>query len=385
MKKFNSGKTKYLKYVNAFLEKIIHVDKATKPLDWKSAKEILIIDYNAIGDIVMLIPFLNAVRENAPSARITLVCRNLAEDVLSNQGLIDVFITSNRRWFSTRHHVLRDICEELVCLYLARKTSFDIALEPRGDLRDIYFMSLCKSRRKAAFTYTGGAYMLTDPVDPDNSIEHMIDDKIYFLKALGCLVDADNFIPDLHLSKWQEKDNEGFQMAHNLQDKYIIGLQPTASLELKEWEGFPQLIRKIHKAKPEAIFLIFTEKEKSNYYKELLNKMPGASDWCIHVCEELKSYIQRVAICDLVICNDSSAGHIAAAFGIDAHVIFGPVLASFAQPRSRGKVYTYEAENVSCRPCNIRNCAHEKMCLSQINADIVFNNIIKTIDDGKDK
>jgi len=259
MEKFNAGKTKYLKYVNWLLGKFIHEKKLKMPIDWKNAREILIIDYNAIGDIVMLIPFICAVKENAPSAKITLACRYLAEDVLSNQGLVDTFITSDRRWFSTRHHVLRDIFEAELTIHKCRRISFDIILEPRGDLRDIYLMHFLKAKRKAGFTHTGGAYMMTDPVDADASITHIIDEKMYFLDRLGCKVDKNNCNPKLELSRWQIVDNDVFITKNELVNTLTIGIHPAASLGLKEWEGFAELIHCLHREVPTAKFVVFVD------------------------------------------------------------------------------------------------------------------------------
>ncbi|SEK22010.1 ADP-heptose:LPS heptosyltransferase [Pseudobutyrivibrio ruminis] len=385
MEKFNAGKTKYLKYVNWVLEKFIHENHRKEQIDWNGAKEILIIDYNAIGDVVMLTPFLNSVRENAPSAKITLVCRYLAEDVLSNQGLVDTFITSDRRWFSTRHHVLRDIFEALITIHKCRRTNFDIALEPRGDLRDIYLMHFVKANRKAGYTHTGGAYMMTDPVDTDSNITHMIDEKMYFLKMLGCVVDESKFIPKLQLSKWQIVDNEKFLAAEGLKNQMIIGVHPAASIDLKEWNSFGALIHKIHNKMPKAKFVIFMDDNKDDLYKDLLHELEDIRESCICVKEDIKTYIQRVAICNIMICNDSGAGHIAAAFGIDVHVIFGPVLPELAKPYSEANVFTYENKDVQCRPCNIRGCAHQKECLKSVSVDEVFEGIIYSLNLRKEE
>ncbi len=384
MEKFNAGKTKYLKYVNWILEKFIHEKHIKRPIDWKNAKEILIIDFNAIGDIVMLIPFICTVRENAPSAKITLVCRYLAEDVLSNQGLVDVFITSDRRWFSTRHHVLRDFVEAMVTIQKCRRTNFDIALEPRGDLRDIYLMHFLKSKRKAGYTHTGGAYMLTDPVDENVDITHMIDEKMYFLDRLGCKGDGKKAVPRLSLSKWQVVDNNIFVLANDLADCYLVGVHPSASLELKEWDGFSRLIYRIHDEISKARFVLFVDDNDSILYGKLKRDLEDIKEACVFVSEDIKTYIQRVAICDIMICNDSSAGHIAAAYGIDVHVIFGPVLPELAKPYSEANVYTYENKNVKCRPCNIRGCEYKKECLKSITVDRVFGGVINSINQRKE-
>ena len=105
---------------------------------------------------------------------------------------------------------------------------------------------------------------------------------------------------------------------------------------------------------------------------------------CVFVYEDIRTYIQRVAVCDLMICNDSSAGHIAAAYGIEVHVIFGPVLPELAKPYSEAKVHIYENKDVLCRPCNIRGCEHQKECLKSISVDQVCMGVVDSINEGKE-
>lgn len=63
IKKFNSEKTKYLKMVNYGLNLFFHTKKSKEKIDWKNVKKILIIDFTGMGDLVMLLPFLNVVKK----------------------------------------------------------------------------------------------------------------------------------------------------------------------------------------------------------------------------------------------------------------------------------------------------------------------------------
>jgi len=376
MEYINTRKIKYLQYANALLEKLFHVKKSTEPIDWKNAKEILVVDYNAIGDTVMLIPFLRTVRSNAPSARITLACRKLAKDVLENQDLVDSFITADRRWFASGRYLFNDFFSGIATIISARKTKFDIALEPRGDIRDIFLMHFCKALRKAAYTYTGGEYMLTDPVRPDSNIKHIIDDKIHFLGKLGCRVISEDYIPSLQLTITQIEDNKRFIEEHNLDGNIIFGIQPGAALDIKKWDGFAKLIKKLHEKYDDAKFLIFLSDDDCDLSENLKMELDEINECCIFVRENIRTYIQRIALCNLMICNDSSGGHIAAAFGIDVHVIFGPIMAESSKPYSKAKVFVYEAENVACRPCGTDICNNSNKCLKAISVQRVYDNIV---------
>lgn len=379
MNYINARKIKYLGFANTILKHFINEKEYTSPIDWKNVKEVFVVDYNAIGDTVMLIPFLRIIKNNAPEAKITLACRQLAKEVLSNQCLVDTFITSDRRWFATGRYLFSDFLRGIATILAARKVNYDIALEPRGDIRDIFLMHFCKATRKAAYTSTGGEYMLTDPIYPDENIHHIIEDKIHFLKELGCTINEDDIVPRLQLTNNQIKENTVFVNENGLENKLLIGIQPGAALAVKKWKGFASLVKKLSDSYENAKFLIFLSKDDLDLAESIKTELRDVRKKCIFVEEDIATYIQRIALCNLMICNDSSGGHIAAAFGIDVHVIFGPILAESSKPYSRGNVFVYEAEDVECRPCRSDICTNGNKCLQVITVQSVFDNIVANL------
>lgn len=380
MKKFNENKTKKIKYVNSFLKLVIKRKEAKNLLHISECQRILVFDFDAIGDIVMLIPFLRVLRRNASKAQISLVCRPHAKDVLEQQGLVDEYFLCDHRWFSSFKALLSDVCSAVKIISRINKVKYNLALEPRGDLRDIFFMHFCNADRKAAYTYTGGEYMLTDPIEPSQSVEHLIEDKMYFLRQMGCEFKEEDSIPRFHLLPQQEEDNRLFCEKYGINGKVIVGIHPGASMEIKRWKSFPELLSKIYTCYKNVFFLIFSESEELKADSSIIEVARSLNVPFYNVNTNLTEYIQRLAICDTVICNDSSAGHIAAAFGIDVHVIFGPVMPELAKPYSFSNVYVYENRQISCRPCNQKTCNHNMECLNTILVDEVFEGVKRSLD-----
>ena len=377
MKKFNEKKSGVIKCANTILMLLLKKrEKLSGSLHIDSCKRILVIDFDAIGDIVMLIPFLRVLRKCSPKAKIVLVCRPHARDVLSNQGLVDSFFCYDQRWFSSVKSVIKDVINAERMLPKIRGEQFDLALEPRGDLRDIFFMHFCNADRKVAYTYTGGEYMLTDPILPDPAIKHLIDDKMYFLKQLGCEYSDEECIPRIYLTKDDIKDNEEYRSINRLAGKYVIGIHPGASKDIKRWKKFPELILKLNKTVPDVVFLLFSEEYELGFD---VNQISREGICYRHICGDISEYIRRIALCDVVICNDSSAAHIAGALGVDVHVIFGPVLSELARPYSAASVSVYEQKGLECRPCSQGKCHYANKCLEQISVDEVYDGVIKGI------
>ena len=90
----------------------------------------------------------------------------------------------------------------------------------------------------------------------------------------------------------------------------------------------------------------------------------------------IKQYMQYISLCDVMICNDSSAGHIAAAYGIKTFVIFGPVQPERAVPYGK-KVYAISNNELECIPCVSSICMRNNECIISVTVDMVFKEIRK--------
>ena len=377
MPNYNPKKTKHLSTINHVLSIFFHEKESKSPISLNLGEEILVLAFDLIGDAVMLIPFLHVLKKNAPNARITLVCRPCTKAVLKEQGLVDRIITCKNRLFV--RITISDFISHVHAIKEINRISYDYALEPRGDLRDTLFMHFCNSERKIAYGYTGGEYMCTDYVQPSIEKMHLIDDKLSFLKKIGCQYGENDRFPALVLSNTQVTDNQEFVRRNELDGKLIIGIHPGASWKTKQWAKYPELLHELSIKYPTAYFLIFRApgNEKSTVTDDTIAKAKVIGANFIVVEEPIDKYIARVALCDVIICNDSGAGHIAAALDVETHVIFGPIDSEYAKPlcHKPGKVYTYAARNISCYPCGVPKCKNNLECLDSIQVEDIIENI----------
>ncbi len=358
MQKFNPKKTKYVKAANAVLSVFFHEKKAQTPLDLHHAKNILVIDAGRIGDIVMSIPFLKTLKRNAPGAKLTLVCGIWAEAVLKGQGLADRLLVMDPEASGSVAGMIRIYRQ----LRQINRICYDIALEPRGDLRYIFFMHWCNARRKVSYRYTGGECFLTDVVIPPEKAVHLVEDKLYFAKQTGCRVFRTDRYPKLSLTARQIKENEEFIQRHGLLEKQIIGIHPGAGLKIKQWDGFAKLAAKLAADSGHRAFLIFEGPGEKEAAQKTAQAVRACGGQALVSKTGLAQYLQRLALCHAVICNDSGAGHIARAYGVTVYVIFGPVEPAFARPYAEDRVFVFSDDSLDCKPCFQTSCPriHEK-------------------------
>lgn len=371
MQKFNPLKTKHLKQINAVLALFFHQKKADTPLCFGNAATILVVEAGRIGDMIMSLPFYQTLRRNAPMAEITLVCGSWAETVLKGQGLADRFVCLDPQTLRTPLEMLKNYSQIRQALRRINDRYYDIALEPRGDLRDIFLMHWCRAGRKAAYSYTGGECFLTDVVKPPRKSMHLTLEKLYFAKQLGCRIWKKDRYPQLELTKAQKAENESFRNACGFQGKQILGIHPDAGLLVKQWNGFPKLIQELCAGSADRAFLIFEGPQGHAVSAQAAAAAEACGAKVAVSRTGLGQYMQRLALCDAVFCNDSSAGHIARAYGIPVYVVFGPVSPAFAQPYAKDQVYVFSDDSLPCKPCFLTKCPAGQKCLTRIGAHTV--------------
>lgn len=380
LNKFNPGKTKQLKTINTILSIFYHEKKAEEVIEFSKVKNILILDFTLMGDLVMLTSFLRILRNNIPDAKITLVCGNWGESILKQQELVDEFIIINGAVLASPVSMLKN--RKLIKNVIGEinEKQYDIALEPRGDLRYIFFMHYCNATRKVSYDYTGGRCFLTDVIMPSDDVSHLVEDKLYFLKSIGCTYEEEEKYPCLLLTEKQKEENLQYKIENGIENKRIIGIHPGASLKIKQWDGYTKLIGELNAGLKNVTFIIFEGPKEEAVVQKVLEVAEESGAQAFHVKTDITRYMQMLALCDCVICNDSGAGHIAAAYGIKTFVIFGPTETALGHPYAKKDVYMISNDKLECKPCLSTECLNGTMeCIKSITSERVAKLVIDNI------
>jgi len=91
---------------------------------------------------------------------------------------------------------------------------------------------------------------------------------------------------------------------------------------------------------------------------------------------ELVGVIARAAA---FVSNDSGAMHIAAALGVPLTAIFGPTDERVTAPAGEADVIV---RDVFCRPCMLRECPIDHRCMKRIDVDSVFASVTANLTEG---
>jgi heptosyltransferase-2 len=93
-----------------------------------------------------------------------------------------------------------------------------------------------------------------------------------------------------------------------------------------------------------------------------------------------------VARCSAFVSNDSGAMHLAGALGVPLVAIFGPTDERATAPLGGPGVHGALSEPdvlthpVFCRPCMLRDCPIDHRCMNRITSDIVFDHVARRIE-----
>jgi ADP-heptose:LPS heptosyltransferase len=283
-------------------------------------RSILVIELWNIGDLVLMLPFLGQLRAKFPSAKITLLARSYAREVLEGTGVVDEYIPAELGWSedTTGRNPLRSRLRELLRVRKAlRSRRFDLAFKSRMHVREHFLLALTPARRKVAYAFGSGDGALTDPIDANVAASHKSDDWIGLLAPFGGAVPAPE--PRISPSPSEARWADEFLAQHEItRADFLIGIHPGASVPEKRWplDRFLEVTRAL--ATNDAIRVLAFADETG--YGAELRGIPG-----IALAEKLsiRQLIALISRCRMLLCNDSGPMHLAAAMGIPVIAVFG--------------------------------------------------------------
>lgn len=311
------------------------IDAAGSPLrPWLSprpstsapVRSILVLEPWFIGDLVLATPILRALREKYPDARITLLGKQHAAELLENSGLVDdviVFdlpwtaIGASRKYDPRRYDPARwkSLADDL------RKRRFDLTIDARMDLRSNVVAFMSGAPRRVGFGFGGGAFLLTDAVTAQPDVHHRVVDWMTLMTALSDSPTesaeslARRLPPLLKVSEAEREAAARTLAAHGITDTdTVIAIHGGASDERRRWpmHNFANVARALV-SRYGARVVLFLEPGADE-------PEPGVADAVLRTTlREMMAILDR---CDLFLCNDSGPMHIADALDVPVVAIF---------------------------------------------------------------
>lgn len=336
----------------------------TPPLS--AAKNILIRGTNWIGDAVMTIPAVNAVRSAFPEARISLLAKPwLAEIYRLCPALDEIILFHDPGAHSGTMGKIR-LAQEL------KKRNFDAAILLQNAIEAAIIAWRAGIPIRAGYNSDGRGLLLTHSVRRTKAIRkvHQIEYYLEMVKALGCPSAGTDvrLIPD----ETYRALAEGVLKSHKInRDGILIGMAPGAAYgPAKRW--FPERFAAVADRLIEefsAHVIVFGSKDDRESAERVersarhpLINLAGKTN--------LKEVIAVMARCSLFVSNDSGLMHVAGALNIPTVAIFGSTNPVTTSPVGDRSVVIYKG--ASCSPCLKVTCPTDFRCMELISVEEVY-------------
>jgi heptosyltransferase II len=337
-----------------------------KILPTEGIDALLIRGTNWIGDCVMTLPAVHAIRKRWPQARIAVLAKPWVADLYRLSTDVDDVISFAE---PGRHAGILGkwrLAGEL------RAHGFDCAILLQNAIEAAILARLAGIPLRAGYNSDGRGPLLTHSVRRTAAVRriHQIDYYLEMVRAIGCAPDGRTarLTPGKDAEKTVARLFEAF---HIRGGRPLIGLAPGAAYgPAKRWsaERFAAVAdRLVDDFGAEA--LLFGSAGDSQSTAEVGR---NARNRLVDIAGKtnLQEAISLIARCDLFISNDSGLMHIAGALGRPTIAIFGSTNPVTTSPAGEKSVVIHH--DVDCSPCLKQVCPTDFRCMDMIGVDEVY-------------
>jgi heptosyltransferase-2 len=321
---------------------------------------ILIRATNWVGDAVMCLPALRAIRERFPEAHITILARSWVADLYAQESFTNqILICDAKPWWT--------LALEL------RRHHFDCAILLQNAFEAAWVARLAGIPNRVGYSRDGRGFLLTRAVRVPKRGEIPRHERFYYLELLrrAGLIKS---LPagDITITP---------QTSVRDRKKRIIGISPGAAYgSAKRWlpERFAEVAAELASARGAAVVL-FGSRAERELCEQIAQLLIGYEVKNVAGQTTLEQFIELAARCELFVTNDSGAMHIASALGVPTIAIFGATDDAATGPT--GPKARVVREPVECSPCLLRECPIDHRCMTRVSAGRVVREALALLID----
>jgi heptosyltransferase-2 len=331
--------------------------------------KILVRANNWVGDAVMAIPALQAIRMRRPDAEIVVLARPWVADLYSGQGYVDRTIVYDRdgqhRGFRGRERLAAQL----------RREKFDVAILFQNAFEAAWVAWRARIPQRIGYARDGRGWLLTRAIRVPRSGEIPAHESYYYLELLRCagwLTDGPNLErislrvpPDARRAAEQTLVRAGSKPGTTR-----VALAPGAAFgSAKCWAPERYAALADHLISDFGVDVIIFGARQEREMAERIGRAMRQRALNLVGATHIGDLPALLASCGLFIGNDSGAMHVAGAVGLPVVGIFGPTDPEGTHPVTPR--FTLVREPVSCSPCFLRHCPIDHRCMTGVSVERV--------------
>jgi heptosyltransferase-2 len=342
----------------------------------QASGKICIIRLGSLGDLVLMVPLLRALRPSFPSKEIHLVCKEKYAGLFDGNGLVDSFIPVKRG-------DIRELVELRSSLSGAR---YETIIDAHGVIRsNLLFHALGAPRklqiRKDEFKK---AVLIVSKTNLYKRVTSQAERYAELVRRLG--VDMREPCAELPVPPSAATGAEAALGTAGRSGKPLIAFAPGARWPTKRWPAghFARLISEASTRGWAPVLIGGTEDSATNA------EVAGLSGSVPLDLTGALSIIESAAVlkrCRALVTNDSAPLHLAEAVGTPVIAFFGPTVREFGYFPHLSSSRALET-TIPCRPCSRngkRACPYgTKECLVSIEPSRALEALLGTLGETRD-
>jgi heptosyltransferase-2 len=331
--------------------------------------KIMIRATNWVGDAIMALPALRAVRQRHPDAKISIVARPYVADIYREQQVCDELVlydpNGEHRGWGGREKLAADL----------RNRKFDVALLLQNAFDAAWLAWRAQIPRRIGYARDARSFLLTKAIPLPRPGEIPAHEKFYYLELLRRAGWLDQLIDEPYIAL-RVPDAARQRAIETLID---AGARPHA-LRIAVGSGASYGSAKCWP--PDRFAKALNALLTHNDADVILFGTPGELPVSTAIARELQrdpinltgktSIADLPALlsqCHLFLGNDSGAMHVAAAVGLPVVAVFGPT-----DPEGTAPVTPRAAivqQKPYCSPCFLRRCPTDHRCMTGVTPAMV--------------
>lgn len=316
---------------------------------------------NWLGDAMMALPAIAAVRAAYPDARLTIAAL---------PSVAPVFLERSAAAPDEILAVTRDT--EIPLLGAGR---FEQSILLPNSFRTAWSARRARIPQRWGYGASLRSPLLTRAVPRPRSRLHQSEYYLHLTRALG-LPEADP-IPRLAVTQATAERAADLLRQRGAGAGPLVGIAPGAAYgHAKRWPPgrVAALIEQLTREGAECIVVGAAGDRDSG--REIESALPaGTRAIDVIGATDLRLLAGVLARCAAFVSNDSGAMHLAAAVGVPVTAIFGPTDERVTAPL--GVAHDVLLHPVFCRPCMLRDCPIDHRCMKGITVDVVHASVAR--------
>lgn len=293
-------------------------------LNKSKIKKILVIKNWALGDSVVLLPALHAIKKQFPKAELHVLAHPKNKVIFEGQKFVDKIIDFGA----------------LNILKSFRK--YDVCIDAEPFLNVSAFISFLSSGYRIGFSHGIKSNLYNETI-LFNKKQHMVQNYLDFARKLGSDYDTNELIP-LVIGNRDKKIVSNYLKKEKVTSKdFVVGISSgvAESVKYRAWssENFAKLADELIEKKMKVVFL--DSKDNKPVIDKIKQKMRNTAIDASGLFS-VKQASELISRCNVFVSNDSGLMHISAAMGIKTIGLFGPNTPVLWAPYGKGNVSLFK-------------------------------------------